>query len=64
MILETIREELNNSKVSRYRIARDTGLAESQLSRLMQGRDVSCRTADILLRYFHYTIIKADRGNI
>jgi len=36
-ILDTIRKEIARSKKSRYRIAQETGISESQLSRLMDG---------------------------
>jgi len=36
-ILDKIRKEIARSKKTRYRIAQETGISESQLSKLMAG---------------------------
>ena len=59
MIIETIRKEIEKSKKTRYRIWKDTGVSEAQLCRLMQGKTVTCETAEILLKYFGYKIKKS-----
>ena len=52
MILETIRREIKKSGKTRYQIAKESGVSESQLCKIMQGKTVYCETADILLKYF------------
>ncbi len=58
MIIEMIRKEIEKSKKTRYQIWQDTGVSEAQLCRLMQGKTVTCETADILLEYFGYKLEK------
>ncbi len=58
MIAETVRKEIAKSKKTRYQIAKETGVSEAQLCRFMQGRGVTCETADVLLKYFGYTLKK------
>lgn len=62
MICETIRKEIEKSKKTRYQIAKESGVSESQLCRLVQGQTVGGRTADILLEYFGYTLTKKRKG--
>ncbi len=52
MILETIRQKIKKSGKTRYQIAKESGVSESQLCKVMQGKTVYCETADILLKYF------------
>ncbi len=63
MILETIRREIETSRHTRYLISKKTGVSQEQLSRLMQGRGLSCETAKILLEYFGFEIRKKKRGS-
>ena len=58
MIVDTIRKEIGRSKKTRYRIAKESGVSEAQLCNLMQGKTITCETADILLRYFGYKLKK------
>jgi len=58
MITETIRKEIERSKKSRYQIAKETGVSECQLCKLMQGKTFNCTTADVLLKYFGYKLKK------
>ena len=58
MIIEMIRKEIEKSKKTRYQIWQDTGVSEAQLCRLMQGKTITCETADILLKYFGYKLEK------
>jgi plasmid maintenance system antidote protein VapI len=58
MIVEMIRKEINKSKKTRYQIAQESGVSEAQLCRLMQGKTITCETADILLKYFGLKITK------
>jgi len=57
-IAETIRNEIRKSPRTRYQIAKDTGVSEAQLCRLMQGQTLGGQTAGILLDYFGYELIK------
>ena len=48
-----IRDAIETADVTRYRIAQDTGIAESALSRFMSGtRGLSMDSIDILADYF------------
>ena len=58
-ILETIRKEINKSKKNRAQISRETGISEGQLHRIMEkNQSLYCETADKLLGYFGYSIVK------
>ena len=62
-ILKTIREEINHSKLSRYRIAKDLGIDQGQLHRIMEkNQSLYCETAEILLEYFGYELNKKRRS--
>ena len=59
MILEIIRSEIKKCGVSRYRIAKDTGIPESTLCRLMQGKGgLGVPTVDILCEYMGLKLIR------
>ncbi len=58
MIIETIRKHIKACGKTRYRISKDTGVAEAQLCRIMQGKTCTVETADILLKYFGLTIAR------
>lgn len=66
MILETIRQKIEKSSKTRYQIAKESGVSESQLCKIMQGKTVYCETADILLQYFELELVskrpKTQRG--
>ena len=64
MIIETIRKHIEQCGKTRYRIAKETGVGEDQLCRIMQGRTCTVETADILLEYFGLTIAKKDKKKI
>lgn len=61
MIIETIRKQIENCGKTRYRISKETGVAEAQLCRIMQGKTCTVETADILLKYFGLTISEKRR---
>jgi hypothetical protein len=63
MILETIRREIETSRNTRYAFAKETGISQEQLCRLMQGRSLSCENAEIQLEYFGFEIRKKKRGS-
>jgi transcriptional regulator with XRE-family HTH domain len=60
MIVQTIRKEIASSNKTRYQIAKESGVSEAQLCRLMQGKTITCETADILLQYFGYKLKKGQ----
>lgn len=58
-ILKTIRDEIEHSGISRYRIAKDAGIDQAQLHRIMEkNQSLYCETAEKLLEYFEYEIRK------
>jgi len=57
MILETLKKQIEKSGKTRYRIARESGVSESQLCKLFNGQSLYCETADILLKYFGLAIL-------
>jgi len=61
MIIETIRKHIKSCGKTRYRISKETGVAEAQLCRIMQGKTCTVETADILLKHFGLTIIKKNK---
>ena len=63
MILETIRQEIIESGKTRYQIAKESGISESQLCKIIHGKTVYCETADSLLKYFGLKLVsKKQRG--
>lgn len=62
MIIEIIRNEILKSGKTRYEISKQTGVSEAQLCRLMQGRKLTCETAELLLKYFGYELRKKKRA--
>ena len=61
MILETIRRKIKKSGKTRYQIAKESGVSESQLCKVMQGKTAYCETADMLLRYFEMELVPKKR---
>lgn len=58
-MLEIIRKEISKSPKNRAEISRETGISEGQLHRIMmKNQSLYCETADKLLQYFGYAIIK------
>ena len=58
-IISAIKNEIQNSGRSHYRICEDLKLSQAQLCRLMQGKQgLSVDTAGRLLAYFGYTLKK------
>jgi len=57
MILDTIKKEIKKSGKTRYQIAKESGVSESQLCKIMQGKTVYCETADILLKYLKIELV-------
>ena len=61
MIIETIRKHIEQCGKTRYRIAKETGVGEDQLCRIMQGRTCTIETADVLFKYFGLTVTKKGK---
>lgn len=61
MILDTLRHEIETCGKTRYLISKESCVSEGQLTRLMQGRGFRCETADQLLEYFGYQLVKVKR---
>ena len=61
MIIETIRKHIKSCGKTRYRISKETGIAEAQLCRIMQGKTCTVETADILLKYFGIELTEKKR---
>ena len=61
MIIETIRKHIKACGKTRYRIAKDTGVGEDQLCRIIQGKTCTVETADILLKYFGIELTAKNR---
>jgi len=59
--METIRQKIKDSDKTRYQIAKESGVSESQLCKIMQGKTVYCETADILLKYFEIELVPKNR---
>ena len=58
-VSEEIRKAIQTAEVSRYRIAQDTGVEESTLSRFLTGeRGLSMDAIDRLAEYFGYRLVK------
>ena len=56
-LLEQIREAIRRDDRTRYRIAQDTGISESQLCRLMNGTTgLSIENAEVLLEHLGYEV--------
>ena len=55
---EIVRREVQTCGKTRYRIAQDTGISESQLHRLVNGGSFQAETVGTLLEYFGYEVKK------
>jgi hypothetical protein len=58
MIIEKIREHIEKCDKTRYRISQESGVSEAQLCRLMQGKTITAETADVLLKYFGFELVR------
>lgn len=56
-----IRNEIQGSGKSRYRIWKESGVSEEQLCRLMQGRTLTAETLGVLLDFFGFKLVKGKR---
>ena len=61
-LLDTIRRAIEASGHTRYRISQDTGITQSQLSRLMSGeRGLSVETIEVLADHLGLEIVVRPR---
>ena len=51
-VSEVLRYAVQDSAQSRYRIAQETGISESTLSRFLNGADLQTVNVDLLAEYF------------
>jgi plasmid maintenance system antidote protein VapI len=59
MLNEILKKEINSCGKSRYKISTDTGIDAAILCKYINGqRGIKADTADKLLRYFNYKIVK------
>jgi len=61
MLVELIRKLIRTSDKSRYRIGKDTDIEQAALCRLMQGKTCTVETAEILLKYFSFQVVKKHK---
>jgi hypothetical protein len=59
---ERLKEAIENSRVTRYRISQETGIEESALSRFMSGkRGLSMESIDQLLEYLNLEVVEKSK---
>ena len=51
-----------NKKPTRYQVAKETGISEAQLHRIVNGGSMKAETVGALLEYFGYEIRKKGGG--
>jgi len=61
MIIELLRAEIRSSRESRYRIAKETGVQQAMLCKIVQGKSCRVETADKLFAYFGLKVVKRKR---
>jgi hypothetical protein len=62
-VSDTLREAIRNASVTRYRIACDTGIAESALSRFVSGeRSLDLTSVDKLCEYLGLVLVTDKRS--
>lgn len=58
-ITDQIKKAILSADVSRYQIAKDTGIEQAVLSRFVNGKSgLSSTSFDQLAEYFGYTLVK------
>lgn len=62
-INDTLRKAVEDSGMTRYAIAQETGINESTLSRFVaSGRGISLANADVLANFLGYELVKTKGG--
>jgi len=61
-VIEIIRKEIETCGMKRYRIAKDTGISQAQLHRIVNGGSLKAETVGALLEYFGYELRKKEGG--
>ncbi len=59
-LAETIRQAILDSEITRYRIAKDSGVGAGVLSRFVHGGSISIDTADKLCKVLGLSLTKND----
>lgn len=57
-ISKTLRNEIKKSGKTRYLIAKECGISQPQLLRLMNGKTLTVKSCEVLLDYFGYELSK------
>jgi transcriptional regulator with XRE-family HTH domain len=57
-LLKIIRDEIKAQGLSQYRLARETGLAQTALGRFINGGDLYCSTASKLFDYLGLAVVR------
>lgn len=59
----SLKDAISKAEVTRYRIAKETGISESALSRFMSGeRGLSMEALDRLLEYLGLEVVERKTG--
>jgi hypothetical protein len=61
MLIEEIRKQIKTCGKTRYQISQDTGIEQSALCRIMQGKTCTLEMADKLLKYFGVELKKRGK---
>jgi plasmid maintenance system antidote protein VapI len=60
-ISEILRKAIQDASVSRYAIAKETGIGNATLCRFLQGENVKSETVDKLANYFGFSLTPLPR---
>jgi len=58
MIMESVAKAIEESDKSRYRIAKDTGIDNTVLFRIVNGGSCNVQTLEILCKYLSLELVK------
>ena len=60
---EQLRQAINTSQISRYRISKETGVSQAALSRFMSGeRSLTLDTVDVLADFLGLELVSKRKG--
>ena len=60
---EQLRQAINTSQFSRYRISKETGVSQAALSRFMSGeRSLTLDTVDVLADFLGLELVSKRKG--
>ena len=61
MIMESLVNAINESGKSRYRIAKDTGIDNTVLFRIVNGGSCNVQTLDVLCEYLGLELVSKEK---